>query len=159
MLKLTGLQLYRGASLSRDAIHFLSQLFYFTCRNSTGCVYLRFGSIEAAAGAQRAMHMRWFARRLILAVFMVTIFNFSWFSWLCLHVLAILYSSWMILKMRDTQLCCLFIFVIVFMLLLVCSNMLFHSLKEFILVCSRPVNMKQDFKLELEWWAQGRNLL
>ncbi|KAH8479551.1 hypothetical protein H0E87_031577, partial [Populus deltoides] len=67
---------YRDASLSRDAIHFLSQLFYFTCRNSTGCVYLRFGSIEAAAGAQRAMHMRWFARRLILAVFMVTIFNF-----------------------------------------------------------------------------------
>ncbi|KAI5588882.1 hypothetical protein BDE02_05G125800 [Populus trichocarpa] len=44
----------------------------FVDKNSTGCVYLRFGSIEAAAGAQRAMHMRWFARRLILAVFMPT---------------------------------------------------------------------------------------
>ncbi|KAJ6930281.1 RNA-binding protein 39 [Populus alba x Populus x berolinensis] len=44
----------------------------FVDKNSAGCVYLRFGSIEAAAGAQRAMHMRWFARRLILAVFMPT---------------------------------------------------------------------------------------
>ncbi|KAL3592200.1 hypothetical protein D5086_010840 [Populus alba] len=35
----------------------------FVDKNSAGCVYLRFGSIEAAAGAQRAMHMRWFARR------------------------------------------------------------------------------------------------
>ncbi|KAF9682436.1 hypothetical protein SADUNF_Sadunf05G0108700 [Salix dunnii] len=48
----------------------------FVDKNSAGCVYLRFNSIEAAARAQRAMHMRWFARRLILAVFMVTIFNF-----------------------------------------------------------------------------------
>ncbi|KAG6774088.1 hypothetical protein POTOM_021437 [Populus tomentosa] len=46
----------------------------FVDKNSAGCVYLRFGSIEAAAGAQRAMHMRWFARRLILAVFMPHVF-------------------------------------------------------------------------------------
>ncbi|CAK7338061.1 unnamed protein product [Dovyalis caffra] len=39
-------------------------------KNSAGCVYLRFDSMEAAARAQRAMHMRWFARRSILAVFM-----------------------------------------------------------------------------------------
>ncbi|KAJ6304739.1 hypothetical protein OIU78_020333 [Salix suchowensis] len=44
----------------------------FVDKNSAGCVYLRFDSIEAAARAQRAMHMRWFARRLILAVFMPT---------------------------------------------------------------------------------------
>ncbi|KAI9165885.1 hypothetical protein LWI28_022274 [Acer negundo] len=39
-------------------------------KNSAGFVYLRFESVEAAAGAQRAMHMRWFARRLISAIFM-----------------------------------------------------------------------------------------
>ncbi|KAK2656078.1 hypothetical protein Ddye_009130 [Dipteronia dyeriana] len=39
-------------------------------KNSGGFVYLRFESMEAAAGAQRAMHMRWFARRLISAIFM-----------------------------------------------------------------------------------------
>ncbi|KAJ0039480.1 hypothetical protein Pint_27049 [Pistacia integerrima] len=39
-------------------------------KNSAGFVYLRFESVEAAAAAQRAMHMRWFARRLISAIFM-----------------------------------------------------------------------------------------
>jgi len=39
-------------------------------KNSAGNVYLRFESVEAAAGAQRAMHNRWFARRLISAVFL-----------------------------------------------------------------------------------------
>ncbi|KAB5547502.1 hypothetical protein DKX38_010908 [Salix brachista] len=39
-------------------------------KNSAGYVYLRFDSMEAAAKAQRAMHMRWFASRSILAIFM-----------------------------------------------------------------------------------------
>ncbi|PSS30302.1 RNA-binding protein like [Actinidia chinensis var. chinensis] len=39
-------------------------------KNSAGYVYLRFETVEAAAGAQRAMHNRWFARRLISAVFL-----------------------------------------------------------------------------------------
>ncbi|XP_044463576.1 RNA-binding protein 39-like [Mangifera indica] len=39
-------------------------------KNSAGFVYLQFESVEAAAAAQRAMHMRWFARRLISALFM-----------------------------------------------------------------------------------------
>ncbi|XP_061949749.1 uncharacterized protein LOC133673111 isoform X2 [Populus nigra] len=39
-------------------------------KNSAGHVYLQFDSMEAAARAQRAMHMRWFARRSILAIFM-----------------------------------------------------------------------------------------
>ncbi|XP_057495410.1 uncharacterized protein LOC130780443 isoform X2 [Actinidia eriantha] len=39
-------------------------------KNSAGYVYLRFETVEAAAGAQRAMHSRWFARRLISAVFL-----------------------------------------------------------------------------------------
>jgi len=39
-------------------------------RNSAGCVYLRFETVDGAMGAQRAMHMRWFARRLISALFM-----------------------------------------------------------------------------------------
>lgn len=39
-------------------------------KNSAGFVYLRFESVEAAASAQRAMHMRWFARRLISAIYM-----------------------------------------------------------------------------------------
>ncbi|XP_058185999.1 uncharacterized protein LOC131303237 isoform X2 [Rhododendron vialii] len=39
-------------------------------KSSAGNVYLRFETVEAAAGAQRAMHNRWFARRLISAVFL-----------------------------------------------------------------------------------------
>ncbi|KAL7192524.1 hypothetical protein ACSBR2_024369 [Camellia fascicularis] len=39
-------------------------------KSSAGYVYLRFETVEAAASAQRAMHNRWFARRLISAVFL-----------------------------------------------------------------------------------------
>lgn len=39
-------------------------------KNSAGYVYLRFESVEAAARAQQAMHKRWFARRLISAIFL-----------------------------------------------------------------------------------------
>ncbi|XP_068334176.1 uncharacterized protein [Pyrus communis] len=39
-------------------------------KNSAGFVYLRFEAVEAAAAAQRAMHLRWFAGRLISALFM-----------------------------------------------------------------------------------------
>ncbi|KAL1364773.1 uncharacterized protein [Arachis hypogaea] len=39
-------------------------------KRSAGFVYLRFETVEAASAAQRAMHLRWFARRLISAVFM-----------------------------------------------------------------------------------------
>uniref|UniRef100_A0A5B7AU51 Putative RNA-binding protein 39 n=1 Tax=Davidia involucrata TaxID=16924 RepID=A0A5B7AU51_DAVIN len=39
-------------------------------KNSAGYVYLRFDTVEGAASAQRAMHKRWFARRLISAVFL-----------------------------------------------------------------------------------------
>uniref|UniRef100_A0A7C9CUT7 RRM domain-containing protein n=2 Tax=Opuntia streptacantha TaxID=393608 RepID=A0A7C9CUT7_OPUST len=39
-------------------------------KHSAGHVYLRFDNKEAAMNAQRGMHMRWFARRLIIAVFM-----------------------------------------------------------------------------------------
>ncbi|XP_052191364.1 uncharacterized protein LOC127800661 [Diospyros lotus] len=39
-------------------------------KNSSGYVYLRFDTVEAATGAQQAMHKRWFARRLISAVFL-----------------------------------------------------------------------------------------
>lgn len=41
-------------------------------RNSAGCVYLRFETVEAAVAAQRAMHLRWFAGRQIIAVFIVS---------------------------------------------------------------------------------------
>ena len=41
------------------------------CRNSTGCVYLQYDTMEAAINAQRAMHMRWFAGRQISVLFMV----------------------------------------------------------------------------------------
>ncbi|XP_057501192.1 uncharacterized protein LOC130785130 isoform X1 [Actinidia eriantha] len=40
-------------------------------KNSAGYVYLRFDTVEAAGGAQQAMHGRWFARRLISAVYLV----------------------------------------------------------------------------------------
>ncbi|XP_052195794.1 uncharacterized protein LOC127803545 isoform X2 [Diospyros lotus] len=39
-------------------------------KNSAGYVYLRFPTMEASAAAQRAMHKRWFAGRLISAVFL-----------------------------------------------------------------------------------------
>ncbi|XP_027363548.1 RNA-binding protein 39-like isoform X3 [Abrus precatorius] len=42
----------------------------FVDKHSAGFVYLRFETVEAASAAQRAMHMRWFARRSISAVFM-----------------------------------------------------------------------------------------
>ncbi|XP_008338763.1 uncharacterized protein [Malus domestica] len=38
--------------------------------DNAGFVYLRFEAVEAAAAAQRAMHLRWFAGRLISALFM-----------------------------------------------------------------------------------------
>lgn len=39
-------------------------------KNSAGFVYLRFESVQGAAAAQRAMHTRWFAQRMISAIFM-----------------------------------------------------------------------------------------
>ncbi|XP_051117277.1 uncharacterized protein LOC127241996 isoform X2 [Andrographis paniculata] len=39
-------------------------------KNSAGYVYLRFESVEAASRSQQAMHKRWFARRLISAIFL-----------------------------------------------------------------------------------------
>ncbi|CAI9284427.1 unnamed protein product [Lactuca saligna] len=39
-------------------------------KESAGYVYLRFESVEAASRAQQAMHKRWFARRLISAIFL-----------------------------------------------------------------------------------------
>ncbi|KAL0736223.1 hypothetical protein Bca4012_012433 [Brassica carinata] len=39
-------------------------------KKSAGFVYLRFESVQAAAAAQRAMHMRWFAQKMISATFM-----------------------------------------------------------------------------------------
>ncbi|CAN8298931.1 unnamed protein product [Cochlearia groenlandica] len=39
-------------------------------KNSAGFVYLRFETVQAAAAAQRAMHMRWFAQKMISAIFM-----------------------------------------------------------------------------------------
>ncbi|KAK6922892.1 Splicing factor RBM39, linker, partial [Dillenia turbinata] len=39
-------------------------------KNGAGHVYLRFDTVEAAASAQRAMHMRWYACRPISAIFM-----------------------------------------------------------------------------------------
>ncbi|QCD84785.1 RNA-binding protein 39 [Vigna unguiculata] len=43
----------------------------FVDKKSAGFVYLQFETVEAASAAQHAMHMRWFARRLISAIFMV----------------------------------------------------------------------------------------
>ncbi|KAJ0233917.1 RRM domain-containing protein [Hirschfeldia incana] len=39
-------------------------------KNSAGFVYLRFESVQAAMAAQRAMHMRWFAQKMISATFL-----------------------------------------------------------------------------------------
>ena len=50
-------------------------MFILARRHSAGHVYLRFDNKEAAMNAQQGMHMRWFARRLISAIFMVIHFN------------------------------------------------------------------------------------
>ncbi|KAL9313814.1 hypothetical protein ACSQ67_019266 [Phaseolus vulgaris] len=39
-------------------------------KRSTGFVYLQFETVEAASAAQRAMHTRWFAGRMISAIYM-----------------------------------------------------------------------------------------
>ncbi|CAG7891406.1 unnamed protein product [Brassica rapa] len=39
-------------------------------KNSAGFVYLRFESVQAAMAAQRAMHTRWFAQKMISATFL-----------------------------------------------------------------------------------------
>lgn len=41
------------------------------CRKSAGFVYLRFEGTQSAIGAQRALHGRWFAGKMITASFMV----------------------------------------------------------------------------------------
>ncbi|KAG0451978.1 hypothetical protein HPP92_025911 [Vanilla planifolia] len=43
---------------------------YVDKHNSAGCVYLRFETIAAASICQKAMHLRWFARRSLSATFM-----------------------------------------------------------------------------------------
>ncbi|KAF1892611.1 hypothetical protein Lal_00011079 [Lupinus albus] len=40
-------------------------------KKSAGFVYLRFETVKASSDAQHALHMRWFARKLISAIFMV----------------------------------------------------------------------------------------
>ncbi|KAL2246525.1 UNVERIFIED_CONTAM: hypothetical protein Sindi_2504800 [Sesamum indicum] len=47
-------------------------------KNSAGYVYLRFESVEAASRAQQAMHKRWFARRLISAIFLIQVSTEIW---------------------------------------------------------------------------------
>ncbi|CAN8270846.1 unnamed protein product [Cochlearia groenlandica] len=44
----------------------------FVDKNSVGFVYLRFENPQAAAGAQRALHGRWFAGKMITATYMTT---------------------------------------------------------------------------------------
>lgn len=54
--------------------HFLkcySCLLNFCFRNSSGFVYLRFENVQSAASAQRSLHGRWFAGKMITATFMV----------------------------------------------------------------------------------------
>ncbi|CAH1450921.1 unnamed protein product [Lactuca virosa] len=46
-------------------------------KESAGYVYLRFESVEAASRAQQAMHKRWFACRLISAIFLGLIIRSS----------------------------------------------------------------------------------
>ncbi|XP_024016432.1 RNA-binding protein 39 isoform X5 [Eutrema salsugineum] len=44
----------------------------FVDKNSVGFVYLRFENAQAAMGAQRALHGRWFAGKMITATYMTT---------------------------------------------------------------------------------------
>lgn len=55
----------------RIIMNLFAHWLHLSCRHSAGYVYLRFDTVEAAVTAQRTMHMRWFARRLISAIFLV----------------------------------------------------------------------------------------
>ncbi|KZV41128.1 RNA-binding protein 39 [Dorcoceras hygrometricum] len=48
-------------------------------KNSAGCVYLRFENTQCSAAAQRALHGRWFAGKMITASFMVHFCLFHFF--------------------------------------------------------------------------------
>ncbi|CAI0428297.1 unnamed protein product [Linum tenue] len=65
-------------------------------KNSAGFVYLRFDTVEAAARAQAAMHMRWFARRSISATFMVIhscLSSFTYSGLRCLSPIRLYFCS------------------------------------------------------------------
>ena len=49
-------------------------------RNTAGFVYLRFESTQSAISAQRALHGRWFAGKMITASFMVTLIGLTFWT-------------------------------------------------------------------------------
>lgn len=55
-------------------------------RNSAGFVFLRFENTQSASCAQRALHGRWFAGKMITATFMVSYFKV--FSFICGFIIA-----------------------------------------------------------------------
>jgi hypothetical protein len=54
-------------------------IFILINRNSAGFVYLRFEHTQGAVAAQRALHGRWFAGKMITAAFMVIMFSMASF--------------------------------------------------------------------------------
>lgn len=57
---------------------FFFNFLYCWYRNSAGHVYLCFESVNAAMDAQRALHGRWFAGKMITATFMVKRISYSY---------------------------------------------------------------------------------
>lgn len=71
-------------------------------RNTAGFVYLRFDNTESAASAQRALHGRWFAGKMITATFMVlSLSALRLFQWLK-DGLINEWGIWMILRCPKT---------------------------------------------------------
>lgn len=60
----------------------------FCYRNSAGFVYLRFDNVQSAVSAQRSLHGRWFAGKMITATFMVHILNLQFFLVIHMPIIA-----------------------------------------------------------------------
>lgn len=68
-------------------------------RNTAGFVYLRFENTQSAIGAQRSLHGRWFAGKMITATFMVLLYVVYSISYASSQVwFSLLYSSNILVK-------------------------------------------------------------
>lgn len=59
-------------------------------RNSAGFVYLRFENTQGAIAAQRALHGRWFAGKMITATYMVIMFSVASFCFIYFNTYCII---------------------------------------------------------------------
>jgi hypothetical protein len=69
-------------------------------RHSAGFVYLRFENTQGAVAAQRALHGRWFAGKMITATYMVIMFSMASFCF-------IFFNTYCIIKKLKIKFTCM----------------------------------------------------